>query len=192
MTDQAKPIGGGGARHPNSLANLVPGAGAWQPGASPHLVHGLRSRKPASIVLDPVVREIEAALADDLPIKGADGSTPGHSRVMVELAAVALLRVRRVESFLALHGTEDARGRWRPENDAAVKATEAAAKLLDRLGLSARSAAALGVDVSRMGAKLDPSTVIAMAREEQDPAIRAELLRSIGLDGGGGGIADGN
>jgi hypothetical protein len=104
---------------------------------------------------------------------------------MVELTAIGLLRVRRVEAFLALHGTEDAKGRWRPENDAAVKATEAAARLLDRLGLSARSAAKLGVDVAAMSVRPDPSTVLALAREETDPEIRAELLRSVGLDGAG-------
>jgi hypothetical protein len=188
MTEQDKPIGGGGARHPRSLANLRAGAGAWQPGATVALRHGLRSRQPSAAVLDPIKQEIMDALAADLPIKDANGDVPGADRFMVEMCAIALLRVRRCEAFLALHGDADDRGRMRPEFDALGKAVEAAARLLDRLGMSTRSRAALGVDVSRMGAKLDPATVLSMAREETDPTIRRELLRSVGLDGEGGAL----
>jgi hypothetical protein len=145
-----KPIGGGGARNPASLANLQPGAGAWHPGASPNLRHGLRSRNPPPLTVDPIAREIEAAIADDLPIRDAAGGVPAADRFAVELAAIALLRVRRCAAFLELHGDEDGRGNLRPEFEAFGRAVEQAARMLDRLGCSPRARAALGVDVGRI------------------------------------------
>jgi hypothetical protein len=57
------------------LANLKrePTATTWKEGAAPHLKHGLRTRRPAAVTLDPLVAEIEEALADDLPVRDADG-----------------------------------------------------------------------------------------------------------------------
>jgi hypothetical protein len=55
---------------------------------------GLRSRRPGPAILDPLMQEIEGALAEDLPLKDADGNVPAPDRFMVELAAIALLRVR--------------------------------------------------------------------------------------------------
>ncbi len=150
MSADRKPVGGGGARNPRSLANLQPGAGAWQPGASPNLRHGLTSRQPSRLTLDPIAREIEDALAADLPLKDADGGVPAPDRFVVELAAIAMLRVRRCAAYLELHGDVDDRGRLRPEFEAFGKAIEAAARMLDRLGCSPRARAALGVDLGRM------------------------------------------
>jgi hypothetical protein len=44
------------------LANLRPGAGAWREGATPHLRHGLRSRRPGPLVIGPVMEEHVMAL----------------------------------------------------------------------------------------------------------------------------------
>lgn len=137
------------------LANLPnmrgePPTNAWAPGASPALRHGLRSRAPSKVVLDPIVREIEASLAADLPLKDADGSVPAADRFAVELAAIALLRVRRVSAYLDLQGDTDEQGNLRPELDGLGKAVENAARMLDRLGCSPRARAALGVDVARI------------------------------------------
>jgi len=145
-----KPVGGGGARNPRSLANLRPGAGAWRPGASPNLEHGLRSRRPGPAVLDPLAREIEDALAEDLPIKDASGDVPAPDRFCVELAAVALLRVRRCSAYLELHTDVDERGNLRPAFLELGKAVEHAARMLDRLGCSPRARAALGVDLGKI------------------------------------------
>src|SRR3954449_12453354 len=48
VPDSGEPKRGRDGRrmHPASLANLRPGAGAWQPGHAPHLSHGARSRQP--------------------------------------------------------------------------------------------------------------------------------------------------
>jgi hypothetical protein len=67
----------------------------------------------------------------------------------VELAAIALLRVRRVSAYLELHGDIDAHGNLRPALDGLGKAVEHAAKMLDRLGCSPRARVALGLDVAR-------------------------------------------
>lgn len=152
MPDELEPKRGRDGRrmNPASLANLRPGAGAWQPGVTgPNLRHGLRSREPARIVIDPLVREIEAALAADLPLKDADGGTPGADRFAVELAAIALLRVRRVSAYLELHGDSDDRGNLRAELDGLGRAVEHAAKMLDRIGCSPRARAALGLSLVR-------------------------------------------
>ena len=132
------------------LENLRPGAGAWRPGATPALKHGLRTRKPGPVVLDSIVREIEDALAGDLPLKDGEGNAPAPDRFAVELAAVALLRVRRCWTYLELHGDDDERGNLRPAFTELGKAVESAARMLDRLGMSPRARAALGVDLGRM------------------------------------------
>lgn len=131
------------------LANLRPGAGRWKPGAAPALEHGLRTRHPSPIVLDPVVREIETALAADLPLKDADGKVPGADRFAVELAAIALLRVRRCAAYLDLHGDVDDRGNLRPAFLKQGRAVEHAARMLDRIGCSPRARVALGLDLQR-------------------------------------------
>lgn len=186
----SKTIGGGGAGNPASLANLIPGGvhGGWPPGASPALRNGLRSRSPAPVVLDPIVREVEAALAVDLPLLNPDGSVPGADRFTVELTAVALLRVRRCFAYLALHGDVDEQGRLRSEVDGLGRAVEHAAKMLDRLGCSPRSRAALGLDVARTAQVVDAATALS----EPDPALRARLLVQAGvLDAEGDGVTDG-
>lgn len=186
-----KKPGGGAAGNPNSLANLkrgnvetlVPGAGPkFEPGASPALKHGLRSRAPSKVVLDPIVREIEASLTDDLPLKNADGSVPAADRFAVELAAIALLRVRRVSAYLELHGDTDAQDNLRPELEGLGKAVDSATRMLRELGCTPRARAALGVDVARMAqAGADPATLLSAAQAESDPALRARLLESAGL-----------
>jgi len=164
----------------------VPGAGAWQPGTSPALKSGLRTRQPSPIVLDPIKHEIQDALEVDSPLRDPNGGVPAADTFMIELCAIQLLRVRRCAAFLALHGDEDGRGNLRREFIEYGKAVEQAARMLDRLGMSPRSRAALGVDVSKITARPDPSTIISLAREETDPGIKRELLRSIGIGGDGG------
>jgi len=150
VSAERKPVGGGGARNPRSLANLRPGAGAWTPGATTNLEHGLRSRRPGPAVLDPLAREIEDALAEDLPLKAPDGSVPAPDRFAVELAAIALLRVRRCSAYLELHGDADERGNLRSAFLELGRAVEHAARMLDRLGCSPRARAALGVDLGKI------------------------------------------
>lgn len=129
------------------LANLRPGRAPE--GNLRALRHGLRSRQPPPVVLDPLVREIEEALGLDLPLQAEGGGPPPADRYAVELAAIALLRVRRVSAYLSLHGDVDEKGRLRPELEGLGKAVEHAARMLDRLGCSPRARVALGLDVAR-------------------------------------------
>jgi hypothetical protein len=53
---QRKPVGGGGTRRPNSLANLPNLRGeatsvSWKPAATPHLESGRRSHRPQRSVI---------------------------------------------------------------------------------------------------------------------------------------------
>jgi hypothetical protein len=135
-------------------------------------------------VLSPIVAELEAALAADAPLKAADGDVPAHDRYAVELAAIALLRVRRCAAYLELHGIEDERGNLRQAFIEFGRAVEGAARMLDRLGMSPRSRAALGLDLARQAD-------LATALSEPDDGRRAELLREAGLDPSpGGGVID--
>ena len=43
---------------------------------------GLRSRRAGPVFLDPLMQEIEGALAEDLPLKDADGTVPAPDRFM--------------------------------------------------------------------------------------------------------------
>jgi hypothetical protein len=159
-------------QHPNSRANLVPGVGAWQPGATPRVTNGLRTRRPSAETLAPIIEEIEAGL----PIKGTNGGVPFADRLAVEMCAVQVLVVRRCRAYLELHGDEDSRGNQRPEVEGLAKAAERAAKMLDRLGMTPTSRAKLGVDLARMQ---DASVDLATAMSEADPDIRRQLLQRV-------------
>lgn len=143
------------------LANLPnlrgePTSTTWRPGDSPALTNGLRSRAPAPTVVDPIVREIEAALLAAAPLRDASGEVPAVDRFAVELAALALLRVRRVHAYLATNGEIDAEGRLRTEIiEGARKAEETAGRMLDKLGMSPRSRVALGLDLTRAATATD-------------------------------------
>lgn len=141
-------------RRARQLANLPnlrgePTSGSWQPGAAPHMKHGLTSRRPSALALGPIADEIHAALTADAPLRDEDGDVPRADRYAVELAALALLRVRRVEGFLATHGTEDERGRLRPEVEGAGRAVDAAMKALDRLGMTPSGRLRLGLTIAK-------------------------------------------
>lgn len=131
------------------LGNLRPGAGAWPPGATPNLRHGLRTREPSRLLLGAAASEVVDALAAGAPVRDADGGLPVHDETAVEAAALQLIIVRRVLGFLSTHGWEDARGNLRPEVEGLERANERLAKHLERLGCSPTSRARLGLDLSR-------------------------------------------
>ena len=156
------------------LANLVPGAGQWPPGATTNLKNGLRTRNPPRLVLSEVCDEIVAALSEGLPVRGADGGVPAADHYAVELAAVQLLAVRRCNNYLALHGEVDERGHLRPEFEGWQRAVMRASALLDKLGMSPTSRARLGVDIAK-------TVDLSMAMSEKDPVLRAKLLAAAGV-----------
>lgn len=131
------------------LANLRPGAGAWQPGSAPQLRHGLRTRKPPPLILQEFTDRIVEALEDAVPMRGPDGEIMPEFKAAVQAVALMALQIERCRAYLAVHDHEDERGRWRPENDALDRKLAAYLKALDKLGATPTSYARLGFDVAR-------------------------------------------
>jgi hypothetical protein len=177
-----KATGGGGARNPNSLANLrpnpdklVPGAGAWRPGVAPHLEHGLRSRDPSPEVIDPVLDLVLDDLETKVPIRDEHGQVPPWLREMAWSAAIAKLQVIRCSRYLAQHGDTDAQGRLRPEVEALSKTNDRYQRSLERLAMTVPSHMRSGLDAAR-------TVDSASAMSAPDDKRRVELLREAGLD----------
>lgn len=136
------------------LENLRPGAGAWPPGATPHLKHGLRTRRPDRVLLGTAANEITEALEAQVPLRGPDGRVLPEFTTAIESAALQLLVVRRVLGYLLNQGWEDERGRLRPEVEGLERANARLRVHLDGLGATPASYAKLGFDVARTGATL--------------------------------------
>lgn len=153
-----KKPGGGAAGNPNSLANLrrgnvdtlVPGAGPkFEPGASPQLKHGLRSRNPAADVIDPVLDVVLEELEARVPIRDEHGDVVPWLRELAWTAAIKKLQVIRCARFIAQHGDVDEQGRHRPENAALTKAADSYERSLGLLAMTVTSRARVGLDVAR-------------------------------------------
>lgn len=146
---KGKPTGGGGAGNPNSLANLRPGAGRAGSGNTRALRHGGRSELLLRDV-DAEVRDLLDALADAAPVREADGTLPAADAIAVERAARALKRYRHLAGWLDAHGRLDEKtGDVKPAAELELKAERELAAALDSLGMTPRSRAALGLDLSR-------------------------------------------
>jgi hypothetical protein len=146
------------------LANLQPGAGAWEPGATPNLKHGLRTQRPARLLLGESAMEIVDALEAQVPLKGPDGQVLPEFTAAVEAAALQLVLVKRTFGYLQTHGFEDARGRLRPEVEGAERALNRFRRHLDSLGATPASYARLGFDVARTDEVMRDATARDAAR----------------------------
>lgn len=167
---------GGAARNPNSLANLkrgnvdtlVPGAGPkFEPGASPQLRHGLRTRNPSVDVMDPVLDVVLEELEARVPIRDEHGDVVVWLRELAWSAAIKKLQVVRCARFIAQHGDVDEKGRRRPENDALTKAAESYERSLDRLAMTVTSRARVGLDVART-AQAQPDLALQFEDDARD------------------------
>jgi hypothetical protein len=141
------PVGGGGARHPNSLANLRSVPPPPPPGNTRTLRHGGYATIAAA-TLEAKALEVYDALAADAPLRAVDGGLPRHDSVQVRLLADVLCRLDSVGRWLD--------GRWATPEAAPVLELESrlrreAADYLDALGMTPRSRAKLGLDVLRAG-----------------------------------------
>jgi hypothetical protein len=119
--------------------------------------------------------EIRDALAAAAPVRDDAGELPVADEPVVELAALALCRVRRVSAWLDAFGFMDERtGDVRPAVRYLEEATRTADRLLGSLGMTPTSRAKLGLDLVR---QID----LATAMSEPDPVLRCQLLREAGV-----------
>src|SRR4051794_2827630 len=148
------------------LANLRPGAGAAEPGNRRALKHGGRSERPPG--LDAARADLFDWLAESAPIRADDGGLPAADSAAVELAAMALARVRALDSWLAVHGYLDEKtGAEKPAVAALERATATATKLLGKLGMTPADRASLGVAVAK-GRDLAAEWAAEAEAEERD------------------------
>ena len=94
-------------------------------------------------------RELLDALSADAPLRDADGELPRPDAAIVHLLATALCRLEDVESHLTAHGYLTDDGGVRPAADLASRLRRETADYLDALGMTPRSRARLGLDLSR-------------------------------------------
>lgn len=169
MTDKTdKPVGGGGARNPRSLANLIPGAGtAAQEGNSRRMTHGGRSEALLANV-EGETRELTDALAAAAPVREADGSVPAADTVAIERAARALKRWRSLASWLDLHGRLDGKGKVRDAARLELQAERQLATALDALGMTPESRSRLGLRLVTAAAAVEDAEAARAARERLD------------------------
>jgi hypothetical protein len=99
------------------------------------------------------IAELLGGLAEDAPLRAADGGLPAHDTAIVHLLAVTLCRVESVETYLTAYGYLDAAGNVRPAADLAGRLRREAADYLDALGMTPRSRARLGLDLADAAGK---------------------------------------
>lgn len=135
-----------------------------------NLVHGAHSATPPG--LDEARAQVYAWLGDRAPVVDAADDA------VLELTARALARYRVLDNYVAEHGFVNRRGQISSPAQHLEKVQRNLADLLDRLGMTPRSRARLGLDLAR-------TIDVASAMSEPDPVRRAELLRQAGLGGAG-------
>jgi hypothetical protein len=144
-------VGGGGARHPNSLANLQPGAGAGDGGLQRRLDHGGYAHI-AGQQLDAKTLEIYDALSADAPLRDGEGGLPRHDAAAVALLAQCLCRLDAVSAHVRDFGVLVQRGRHkgsvRPAVELEGRLRREAAGYLDALGMTPKARAALGLNLA--------------------------------------------
>ncbi len=172
-----RPMGGGGARNPNSLANLRRGgAPPAPPGGHPAVVkHGAFRTIPRD-QLDAEIEAIYRALADSAPVRDSDGGLPKADEAAVEVAARALKRWRGVVAWCETFGRfEEHTGAMKPAAEYELQTERALKAALADLGLDPTARAKLGLDLIR-------GVDLATAMSHPDPEVRARLLSEAGLD----------
>ena len=125
--------------------------------------------------LDVKQREVFDALAADAPLRDSAGELPRHDAVAVHELAEALCRLEDVRAHLRDTGWIDQKT---GEPRTAVLAVEdrlagRVGRLLDVLGMTPKSRAALGLDLAR-------TVDLATAMSEPDPALRRSLMHQAG------------
>lgn len=120
--------------------NLVPGAGAWQPGDAPNLQHGGRTVAPQqSVEWSPGVQAAITDLEQRVGAELRDDAGAVHPWAVPSIEAVALQRVAawRVDRYLA---DREAKGALKPKDiELSSRVTERYHRALEREALTLRS-----------------------------------------------------
>ena len=164
---KGKPTGGGGARNPNSLANLIPGAGQAGVGNTRRNEHG----GYAAIIpsrLREKEREVYDVLSADLPLREADGSAPATDALVVSLLAETLCRLDSVKSFVNRRGFEDDKGEVRPAVTLETRLRDQGLAIAKELGMTPASRARLGLDLIRAAGAAEDEAANRAARDRLD------------------------
>ena len=139
------------------------------------LHHGGRATAKTLPVAE-TAEEIRQALADSAPVRAQDGGLPPADEAAVEVAALALARVRRVTAWLDAFGYLDERtGDVKPAARYLEQATRTAERLLAALGMTPTSRARLGLDLAR---QVD----LARIMSEPDDDRRRAMAREAGVE----------
>lgn len=150
MPKRRRSVGGGGARNPNSLANLRTAPPAPE-GNARAVAHGGYAAV-AHARLDAKVREVFDALAAEAPLRAADGGLPREDAPMVRLLAECVCRLEDVSANVREFGLRDQNTKEiRPAVEVESRLRREAADYLDALGMTPRSRARLGLDLRRAG-----------------------------------------
>lgn len=120
------------------LANLVPGAGQWDAGATVALVHGARTRRPSAALTDPIREEIVADFEAIVPMRDENGDVlPAFAPMIANATDAALMRRRLSEWMNETGGIDPKTGEMRTDlYDALGRAIEREARALERLALT--------------------------------------------------------
>lgn len=169
------PLSSDPAARSRQVANLRRGAGAGDGGMQRARQHGAYARLPAERV-DAKVREVAAAIAEDAPVRAADGGLPEHDTVAVRQLAEALCRLDDIGDYLQRRGWEDENGKPRPVLEYEGTLRRHVLDLLRELGMTPRARAALGLDIVRAQATAE-SSLAALAEEGREAlAARVDAL----------------
>jgi hypothetical protein len=143
---------GGLSRDPEKrakqLANLKQGDAPKQWGQTFSLKYGARATG-RTLPVEGKAALIYELLAETAPLRDQDGSLPQSDRLVVELLALCLARLDACTTYVAMHGPLDLKGNVRPAAEYEVKLRREAAGHADSLGMSPRSRARLGLDLTR-------------------------------------------
>jgi hypothetical protein len=93
--------------------------------------------------------DLYAQLAEAAPVRETDGSLPVHDQAAVEITARALARYRQIDDWLCEQGDDLESDTVHRAHVLLNGASKTLADLLDKLGMSPRSRAALGLDLKR-------------------------------------------
>lgn len=176
------PLSSDPERRAAQLSNLKRGGNPPPPpapqGHTRALVHGGYAAVAVERLDDRTLRVFDA-LALDAPLRGPDGELPAHDAGMVRLLAECLCRLDDVRDHLRDTGWRDAKtGEPRlAVLDLERRLRGEAAGYMDRLGMSPRARAALGLDLARTAQAVDAATALS----ERDPVLRRELMKRAGL-----------